>query len=349
MNFRYRSTFLSLLKLNIDFIIFFLIVLRGWLSRRKYARLREIHQLQLVFIRKFSEDILLTGQLYQTKMEQHCQYDKKRRIKSKTTDEDDEQIEKTLNFFDSLIDPYLHDQEMNDENKIKLERKLSNKTNGNHIQQVKQEFDVTTNTSSSTSSTSSQKVPQRPVDIHASHFHQFQNIRCRFEQMTSASTNTSANNVRRYTSENNLNDLTSSSKPILPQKISRPPPLQTIATSTEDLTNIPSWKKLSPQARLSALLDKTNHPTSSLLTTNGTSASLIDLTSIDKLSPNKQLQPPPSTRPRFRFVPSSDKNSTLKEEPELEQQSYDNSPHQSKSFFFTKNFSSCNFFLKIIF
>ncbi len=123
------------------------IVLRGWLARRKYARLREIHQLQLVFIRKFSEDISLTGQFYQTKMENHCQYDKKRQLKPKSSDEDDEQIEKTLNFFDSIIDPYLHDQEMNDENKNKFHRKLSNpilpiKTNGSTVQQVKHEFDV---------------------------------------------------------------------------------------------------------------------------------------------------------------------------------------------------------------
>jgi len=201
------------------------------------------------------------------------------------------------------------------------------------------------NTTSSTSSTSSQKNAHRPVDIHASHFHQFQNIRCRFEQMTSAATNTSSNNVRRYTSENNLNEISSSSSssskmhPI--QKLARPPALQTIATSTEDLTNIPSWKKLSPQARLSALLDKTNHSTGLLLTANGTSASLIDLTSIDKITTNKQVQPPPSSsRPRFRFVPPSDKNSVLKEEPELEQQinqTYDNverkalSPNQSNS------------------
>jgi len=155
--------------------------------------------------------------------------------------------------------------------------------------------------------------------------------------MTSGVTNSSSNNVRRYTSENNLNDInsssSSSSKAILQQKISRPLPLQNIATSTEDLTNIPSWKKLSPQARLSALLDKTNHPSSSL-TANGTSASLIDLTSIDKLPINKQIQPPPSSRPRFRFVPPSDKNSILKEEPELEQQSnqtYDNFDKKSFS------------------
>ncbi len=123
------------------FLFFFYIVLRGWLTRRKYARLREIHQLQLVFIRKFSEDICSTGQLYKTKMDNHCQYDKKRKLKQKSLDEDDEQIEKTLNFFDSIIDPYLHDQETHEENKIKLDRKISNpiKTNGHPI---KQEFDV---------------------------------------------------------------------------------------------------------------------------------------------------------------------------------------------------------------
>lgn len=148
--------------------------------------------------------------------------------------------------------------------------------------------------------------------------------------MTSAATNPSSNNVRRYTSENNLNEINTSSKVVvLPQKLVRPIPLQTIATSTEDLTSIPAWKKLSPQARLSALLDKTNHPSAvSSLAVNGTSASLIDLTSIDKIPTNKQhIQQPPVARPRFRFVPPSDKNSVLKEEPELEQQSGQNYDH----------------------
>jgi hypothetical protein len=92
----------------------FYIVLRGWLARRKYARLREVHQLQLVFIRKFSDDISLTGQLYKTKMDNHYQYDKKRRLKQnlqQKNDEDDDQIEKTLNFFDAMLDPYLTDQD----------------------------------------------------------------------------------------------------------------------------------------------------------------------------------------------------------------------------------------------
>jgi len=85
-------------------------------------------------------------------MDNHYQYDRKRKLKQKSTDEDDEQIEKTLNFFDSIIDPYLNDQDTNDENKNKInfDRKLSNpiinnhqiKTNGNTVQQVKQEFDV---------------------------------------------------------------------------------------------------------------------------------------------------------------------------------------------------------------
>ncbi|CAF2092420.1 unnamed protein product [Rotaria magnacalcarata] len=312
-------------------------VLRGWLARRKYSRLREVHQLQLVFIRKFCDDIALTGQLYKTKMDNHCQYDKKRKLKQnvqpKANDADEEQIEKTMNYFDSLIDPYLSDQETNTENKSRRSLTTSTNipqvkpishTNGTTlVQQVKQEFDgnVSSNTSSSTSSASSQKVPQRPVDIHASHFHQFQNIRCRFEQMTSGVTNASTNNVRRYTSENNLNEMSPSSKPLLQPKVPRLVSVQTTATatSTEDLSNIPSWKKLSPQARLSALLDKTNHTSS--LSSNGTSASLIDLTSIDKLSTNKQFQPAPTARPRFRFVPSSDQNSVLKEEPEPEQQS----------------------------
>ena len=104
-------------------------------------------------------------------------------------------------------------------------------------------------------------------------------------------------NVRRYTSENNLNQITSPSKPTgLIQKTSLPPPVRTTAVSTEDLSTVPLWKKYSPQTRHSFLLDKTN----------GTSASLIDLTSIDKTS----------SRPRFRFIPPSNQNLIIKEESE---------------------------------
>lgn len=48
-----------------------------------------------------------------------------------------------------------------------------------------------------------------------------------------------------------------------------------------------------------------------LLSSNGASASLIDLSSIDKLS---------SKRPHYRFIPPSNDNYTLKEEAEVEQQ-----------------------------
>ena len=101
-------------------LIFSHLVLRGWLARRKYTRLREVHQLQLVFIRKFCDDIALIGQLYKTKMDNYCQYDQKRKLKPNSQqkiDEDDEQIAKTMNFFDSILDQYLSDQETNDESK----------------------------------------------------------------------------------------------------------------------------------------------------------------------------------------------------------------------------------------
>jgi hypothetical protein len=83
-------------------------------------------------------------------MDNHCQYDRKRKLKPKSTDEDDEQVEKTLNFFDSIIDPYLHDQERQEENKIKLDRKVSQpiKVNGHPI---KPEFDVRFSSASSLS------------------------------------------------------------------------------------------------------------------------------------------------------------------------------------------------------
>jgi hypothetical protein len=56
-------------------------------------------------------------------MDNHNEYDKKRKLKQsyqQKKDEDDEQVEKTLNFFDSILDQYLSDQDTNDENKSKL-------------------------------------------------------------------------------------------------------------------------------------------------------------------------------------------------------------------------------------
>lgn len=56
-------------------------------------------------------------------MDNQCQYDKKRKLKhsfpQKSADADEEQIEKTMNFFDSIIDPYLSDENTNEENKSK--------------------------------------------------------------------------------------------------------------------------------------------------------------------------------------------------------------------------------------
>lgn len=104
--------------------------------------------------------------------------------------------------------------------------------------------------------------------------------------------------IRRYISYNNLNEIPSSS-PLKP-KPSYLRPVQTTATSTENLLIIPS------QNHLSNIIKKTN-----LLSSNGASASLIDLSSIDKLS---------SKRPHYRFIPPSNHNHILKEEPEIEQQ-----------------------------
>ena len=81
-------------------------------------------------------------------------------------DEDDEQVEKTLSFFDAMLDPYLVDQEINDENHSQLSPKeedfdwsslvtvdrrasthsfpvkSTNQLNVNTGQQVKHDFDV---------------------------------------------------------------------------------------------------------------------------------------------------------------------------------------------------------------
>jgi hypothetical protein len=50
-------------------------------------------------------------------MNKQNQFDKKRQLKQQQND-DDEQIEKTLNFFDSILDQYLTDQDIKDENNI---------------------------------------------------------------------------------------------------------------------------------------------------------------------------------------------------------------------------------------
>lgn len=53
-------------------------------------------------------------------MDNYCQYDQKRKSKPNSQqklDEDDEQIAKTMNFFDSILDQYLSDQETTEESK----------------------------------------------------------------------------------------------------------------------------------------------------------------------------------------------------------------------------------------
>ena len=65
-------------------------------------------------------------------MNKYNQFDKKRKSKSQQqNDDDDEQIEKTLNFFDSILDPYLTDQDIINDNHIQK----SSRSNGISIQQ----------------------------------------------------------------------------------------------------------------------------------------------------------------------------------------------------------------------
>ena len=87
--------------------------------------------------------------------------------------------------------------------------------------------------------------------------------------------------VRRYTSENNLNQLHVLSKPAMLQKSQRHSLLQSTATSTDDLRQRAAVKNSSSQTNLSSSM--------------GISASLIDLSTINQVS----------ARPLFRFVPPS--------------------------------------------
>ncbi|CAF3529157.1 unnamed protein product [Rotaria sp. Silwood1] len=237
-------------------------------------------------------------------MNKQNQHDKKRKfIQHKNNNDDDEQIEKTLNYFDSILNEYLCDQDIRDENKIEKSYSRIKSSNNIGIQQNKQDLRGIKSAQTNTSSTI---TSQGSIHIQAFHSNQFQNIRDRFEQMIS---DERINNVRHHTSENNLNQISSSTKSITKEKISHPQHLQTIATSTEDLLIKPLSKNVQSHQRLSLLIDKTNY-----LTSNNISASLIDLTSIDKLS----------SRPRFRFVPPSNENQRLLSEHNIEQQTNQN-------------------------
>lgn len=170
-------------------------------------------------------------------------------LRRSITDDDEQQIEQTLHFFDSILDQYLSES---DEKSIREISSIS--------------------TSSTTSSLSSHHKPPPVPPISSSKQHP-------------------PTRVRRFTSENNLNQISSPpSSAATKRKLPQLRPLQTTATSTEDLTKLPIRRVQQ-------------------LSSNGASASLIDLSSIDKSS----------TRPRFRFVPQINTNQTLKEEPEIEQ------------------------------
>ncbi|CAF2102119.1 unnamed protein product [Rotaria magnacalcarata] len=218
------------------------------------------------------------------------QYDKKRKLMQQQND-DDEQIEKTLKYFDEILDEYLCDDDITDENTVHKSHSQTRFTNVTPVQHVKQSFQAIKSTPKTSSSIS---TFQDSRYIQASH--QFHDNRHRFEQAASTD---QANNVRRHTSENNLNQIASSTKPVSTEKTFRPQLLQTTATSTEDLLTVSSSRNFQAYDRFSVLMDKTNY-----LAVNNTSASLIDLTAIDKLS----------SRPRFRFVPPSNQNLNSKEE-----------------------------------
>ena len=164
--------------------------------------------------------------------------------------DEDEQIEQTLHFFDSILDQYLSESD---------------------DKSIREVSSASLSSSSSSSVSSHRKPPPAPISSSK--------IRQSFLPPSQ---------VRRFTSENNLNQIPPSSA--TKRKLSQSKTLQTIATSTEDLTKI-SARRVQQ------------------LSSNGASASLIDLSSIDQSS----------TRPRFRFVPQINSNHTLKEEPETEQ------------------------------
>jgi hypothetical protein len=48
-------------------------------------------------------------------MTKQNQFDNKYKLIQEQNDDDDEQIKKTLNFFDSILDPYLNDEDVIDE------------------------------------------------------------------------------------------------------------------------------------------------------------------------------------------------------------------------------------------
>ncbi|CAF3126206.1 unnamed protein product [Rotaria sp. Silwood2] len=78
-------------------------------------------------------------------MNKQNQYDKKHKFTQQKNDnnDDDAQIEKTLNFFDSILNEYLYDQDITDESKIEKSYSQTKSTNNIGIQETKQDFHFT--------------------------------------------------------------------------------------------------------------------------------------------------------------------------------------------------------------
>ena len=196
----------------------------------------------------------------------HQQYplEKKRPFFSKVhqivEEDDDEQVKKTLHFFDSILDEYLDDHEIS-------VRDQSLSLSATNLSQIK--------SSKTHSGTRLEKHLLHPMDA----------VQSRFTAAPAEVTRVPY--VRRYTSENNLNQLHVLSKPAMLQKSHRNSLLQTTATSTEDLPQRSSMKNSSSQTNLSSSM--------------GISASLIDLSTINQVT----------ARPLFRFVPPSKYPTTI--------------------------------------
>ena len=84
----------------------------------------------------------MKNQTYRQQLDQQQQLQKL--VQMKKIDEDEEQIEKTLNLFDAMLDSYLSDQETLDEQKMKSREKTNqrNQLKINTNQVTKHEFDV---------------------------------------------------------------------------------------------------------------------------------------------------------------------------------------------------------------
>ena len=208
------------------------------------------------------------------------------------SDDEDEQVLKTMRFFDSMLDEYLTDQDKNENHpqaaSAVIRKSPVKSTSNRAVRRTKHDAEATRIDVDPSS-------PKRPVQysLHPP-------ARSPFQQISS---NIRPPYVRHYTSESNLNHIHLS--PALPSKNSKLHEKyhrSSTAVSTDDLA-APKQQQFSSQANRSSLLDGRH-----ALASTGTSSSLIDLTAISKLP----------SRPLFRFVPSSNRNPQIQEEPEIE-------------------------------